>query len=177
MSSEGRTGGGGGGRSRSRRGGGRSGRGGRGGRGRGDRDGDPGANFAGRGPKHFGAGTSRPERIEPRLPGDSSDEEIVEDKKMPARSGGGGNTDDRTHLDHLAPISASPNQPTAEAVDVDHVAPVNASHRGGEARERHAYCLVCYSSKLHLRRTIAPCGHDDVCELQKCALGRMGGVG
>ena len=33
-----------------------------------------------------------------------------------------------------------------------------------ETRAGHGHFLVCYYSKLHLRRAVAPCGHDNICE-------------
>ena len=36
-----------------------------------------------------------------------------------------------------------------------------------EMRAGHGHCLVCYYSKLHLRRADALCRHDNICKYVK----------
>lgn len=168
MSSDnnGRSGGRGRGRSRGRgrgRGRGRSG-------GRGPQPSDePPANFAGRGPKDFGsrrgasfsAGAgprhhggkerSRPDRIIPKLPLDSDDSDDGES--------GGVNQAILRDLYDASDGTCKPAPPSDE--EIDHVEP--APHSTTSGGQHHAHCIICYTTKLHLRRTITPCGHDDIC--------------
>jgi len=155
------------GRGRSGRGRGRSrGRGGRGNKDNNDNN-NNNSNFAGRGPKNFnnsrggrgprhvGNERSRPDRIEPKLPMDSSDEEDETDENVV------GGKKVRANSINLSPLKADEQ--------IDHITPVgnvtspDTKIDDTSQRAQHAYCLICYSSKLHTRRTISPCGHDDVC--------------
>ena len=175
--------------SRSRNRGGRGGRGGRG-RGRGGRGGsddnrqnENAANVAGRGPKHFGSTRSRPDRITPKLSVDSSSED--EDADNVENGVGQISLSEHEDIDHITPVNAASSFPYSQANtssqtapsrysrqedEVDHITPVGNNtnvrqqhQQQQQQRERHAYCLICYSSKLHLRRAISPCGHDDIC--------------
>ena len=167
MSSDnsGRSGGRGRGRSRGR-GGGRGRSGGRGGpqsdaseppsnfAGRGPKDFGGGRSSAGAGPRHHGNGRSRPDRIVPRLPLDDSDDE----------DGGA----DRSILSDLYGASDGARKPAPPSDgEVDHVVPAPHSVTGGGGgdgpSDQHAHCIICYTTKLHLRRTVSPCGHDDIC--------------
>eukprot|EP00584_Thalassiosira_punctigera_P001951 CAMPEP_0172527174 /NCGR_PEP_ID=MMETSP1067-20121228/1916_1 /TAXON_ID=265564 ORGANISM="Thalassiosira punctigera, Strain Tpunct2005C2" /NCGR_SAMPLE_ID=MMETSP1067 /ASSEMBLY_ACC=CAM_ASM_000444 /LENGTH=1090 /DNA_ID=CAMNT_0013310853 /DNA_START=130 /DNA_END=3402 /DNA_ORIENTATION=+ len=176
-----------GGRSNNSSGRGRGGRGGgrvRGGGGRGGGGGDSteAANFAGRGPKnfdrpndhdevrgnsggtggrgggsgprHYGELRSRPDRVVPRLSLDDSDDEGGGGDAAPAAEDSGSKPpalrEEEQHLDHVEPVNATSTVHAEEMMEQ-------------KERSHHAYCLICYSSKLYLRRTITPCGHDDVC--------------
>ena len=152
------------------RGGGRGRGRGRGRGGRGNDNNNNNSNFAGRGPKNFnnsgggrggrgprhvGNERSRPDRIEPKLPMDSSDDEDETDENVL------GGKKVRANSINLSPLKADEQ--------IDHISPVGTitspATKTDDASQRaqHAYCLICYSSKLHTRRTISPCGHDDIC--------------
>ena len=114
-----------------------------------------GGGRGGRGPRHVGNERSRPDRIEPKLPMDSSDEEDETDENVV------GGKKVRANSINLSPLKADEQ--------IDHISPVGTITSPAtktddtSQRAQHAYCLICYSSKLHTRRTISPCGHDDIC--------------
>ena len=174
---------GGGGRGRGGRG-----RGGRGGGGGGGNENSTNSNFAGRGPKsfagssnnnnnnnnsraggggpkHFGNTRSRPDCIAPLLPADShSDDDDDDDDELDNN-----NNDDN---DEAAAKICADSMPLGKEEQLNHIDAVvvttgtvqNSDSEIQLQRAPHAYCLICYSSKLHIRRTISPCGHDDVCK-------------
>ena len=174
---------GGGGRGRGGRG-----RGGRGGGGGGGNENSTNSNFAGRGPKsfagssnnnnnnnsraaggggggpkHFGNTRSRPDCIAPLLPADSHSDD--DDDDIDELDNNNNNDEDEA----VAKIGAD-SMPIGKEEQVDHIdAVVTGTVQNSDSeiqlqRAPHAYCLICYSSKLHIRRTISPCGHDDVCK-------------
>lgn len=116
-----------------------------------------GSGSGGRGPKHFGNERQRPDCINPKLLVDVSDdeqeEEVNEDLKVEAEEAIStiddskpSPIDNNIHLDLERQQKQQLQEPSS---------PSN--------NHRHTYCLICYSSKLSTRRTISPCGHDDVC--------------
>lgn len=142
------------------------------------RGGNPG------GPRHFGDAATRPDRITPKLPADEDyeDEETDEENtsslapNAPKKDGQPNRIVSANNADQ-ATMLRSRGGSLRHDEQLNHNTPVNNDNAdqatsfkntGSSMSQNTSCCLICYSSKLHLRRTIAPCGHDDICEFPSC---------
>jgi hypothetical protein len=119
------------------------------------------SNFAGRGPKHFGNKSTRPDSIIPKpvaLTSDSEEDDYDDDEGVNFNISGGDEMNRKfanQHVDHNTPVNAPPSSSNANA---------NATtSKQQHSRTRHSYCLICYTHNISHYRSILPCGHDDIC--------------
>ena len=136
---------------RGRGNGGRGGRGGRGG-GRSSSNNNNTTNFAGRGPKHFGTSSTRPDSIIPKPVALSSDSESEIDV----------NDEDDDLDQQKLPSSTSMMLDSPSQQQCIPIKPKQQQQQQ-ERDTQHSYCLICYTRNLPQYRSILPCGHDDIC--------------
>ena len=129
----------------------------------------------GNGPRHMGNNErSRPDRICPQLPTDDDEEEEVDENNINSAAGGGSSnkfgssprskpsSSENEHVDHIAPINPIISSPTNKT-NGNNNTNNNINDSVELSKLQHEICMICFSSKLSTRRTITPCGHDDVC--------------